>query len=272
MEYTKKMVLVPEDSLNRYQTTSDDSRKDMIGGNAISPTVQTPGDPVSRLDVEMHRILNSKSPKDQRERWKQFQEMLRKFLFYNNAVSEENDIEASPEEGSPILTTQNTSIPDAHSYSTDAIIKAFPKTFRNKGTSLINHIKTTDIFQRLSWDHQGMVTIDGEKVEGSSIIDLLNDAVRYRKSFTPLGRESFKRFLVTLNTPRDIAANKLYWNTSWKPNVPTKPAIRATAPKSVRRQLFEDEPDNLSEGRGYKRKTYTLPRASQRIRWQRLQD
>lgn len=283
MEYAKKMVLLPEDSLNRHHNTlaapDNTSINDLTGGSSLLPTAQTPGDAVSRLDNQLFHILSSKTPKDDSERWKQFQEILRRFLFYNNKTAEEEKDYSEPDFVDINGTTppsSKTLLPAANGYSIEVIMGAFPKTFRNKGGALINYIKATDVFKRLSWDSQGEATIDGRKIPGSSIIDLLNDAVRYRKAFTPLGREEFIRFLKSLNTPRDFVSNQLYWNTYIEKS-PLLPRARKTntPPRSARRLVYnssDEESQHLVNRGGYKRRIREIPRRLQRRKWEQLKD
>ena len=57
MEHAKKMILVPQMSVERLQNTF---ARDKI------KSVQTPGSVTSRLDAEMNDILNSSTCKDER--------------------------------------------------------------------------------------------------------------------------------------------------------------------------------------------------------------
>lgn len=59
------MVLVPQESLQVTQN--------------ILPSIQTPGDPVTRLDAEMNNVLMSNG-KDDREKWNRFQQLFSRFL------------------------------------------------------------------------------------------------------------------------------------------------------------------------------------------------
>ena len=62
------------------------------------------------------------------------------------------------------------------------VIQNVPNQFRNKAELLWNHIeKIPDI----SWDGKNQLVLGNETVEGSNVIDLVNDLVRQRKSRQP---------------------------------------------------------------------------------------
>ncbi|OXU16313.1 hypothetical protein TSAR_003367 [Trichomalopsis sarcophagae] len=64
MEHDRKMIVVPETMAERLQNTQHTTVQHQQHAIPTPPTtegsVQTPGDNLSRLDAEMHEILNSK--------------------------------------------------------------------------------------------------------------------------------------------------------------------------------------------------------------------
>jgi len=92
MERAKKMVLISTENLermqrqlqhqqqNQYPSTNDnepmENSRNSENTEIANNTVQTPGTPLSRLDAEMNRILNSPLPNDEAERWKLYKEVL----------------------------------------------------------------------------------------------------------------------------------------------------------------------------------------------------
>ena len=73
MEHAKKMILVPQTSVERLQNTF---ARDKI------KSVQTPGSVTSRLDAEMNDILNSSTCKDEREKWSLYRQVLQRYLHF----------------------------------------------------------------------------------------------------------------------------------------------------------------------------------------------
>ena len=62
------------------------------------------------------------------------------------------------------------------------IISTIPKNLKRKSELLLQFLESEQARNRITWDTRGEVTIDGEKVESSNIIDLVNDIVRPRKN------------------------------------------------------------------------------------------
>ena len=73
MEHAKKIILLPQESVERLQTT--------LGKDKIK-SVQTPGSVTSRLDAEMNEILNSPTYKDEREKWSLYRQVLQRYLHF----------------------------------------------------------------------------------------------------------------------------------------------------------------------------------------------
>jgi len=61
---------------------------------------------------------------------------------------------------------------------------------------------------RISWNDDGIVTIDSNVVKDSNIADLINDAMRERKTTKAAGRAQFARLLRVLNIPSVLLGNK----------------------------------------------------------------
>ena len=73
MEHAKKLILLPQASVERLQNTfAHDKIK----------YVQTAGSVTSRLDVEMNDILNSSTCRDEREKWSLYRQVLQRYLDY----------------------------------------------------------------------------------------------------------------------------------------------------------------------------------------------
>lgn len=123
MEHTRKMVLLPEETMVKLKNTGP-------ANNTIT-SAQTPGDPVSRIDDELLKILNSN--RNDSDKWIEYYQALRRFLFFHeNGDKRPTSITKKPyqekEEESP--------------YPADMIIKGVPKTYRQKAEGLIEHIFT----------------------------------------------------------------------------------------------------------------------------------
>ena len=86
------------------------------------------------------------------------------------------------------------------------IIDSVPKTLKQKARRLLDKIKGT-----VSWNDRGEMVYRNVPVPGSNIVDLVNDALRKRKSFQPVGWKMFARGLKDVNAPMDLIGNPERW-------------------------------------------------------------
>lgn len=194
MEHARKMILVPEDSVNRLQQNIQNNIKaDDVDPKSILRTVQTPGTKLTRLDTEMNDILHSNDT-DENIKWKKYQQVLQRYLFYLNSNSKQADTQLSKAE-------VTNGIDD------DIIAASVPTTWRRKAEMLLQFLKRPEVASRISWNTRGIVTIDGNVIGESNIIDLVNDVTRSRKSIKAAGREEFARFLYETGIPLEFMGN-----------------------------------------------------------------
>lgn len=207
MEYAKKMVLIPRESIERLQQLQ----------NIAEPlhSVQTPGDELSRLDNEMSKQLNAETLHDN-EKWKHYQQTLLRFLrLTENARSSQMNI---PTTSTPMVNESEDS-KHANHLPLDSIVDSVPGKFRTKALLLLSALKNIPN-DKLSWNEQGIVKINGEVLQGSNIIDLVNDSMRYRKNFASVGREQFATFLQESNIPKEYIGNKDFQSVIKKKDLP----------------------------------------------------
>lgn len=250
------MVLISTENLERMQqqqlqqqqhSTTAGTKENTAARNSEntesmdSSTVRTPGTPLSRLDAEMSRILNSAWPRNEDERWKLYREVLWRYLRFireaqggNNTTRTEdeneetraaNDDETTRDDIFRDLSRTSVMIPHSSSIVTgnndtsrvdnrilrsiERILETVPKTYRAHARLLLRHLRDKAIPARISWDDHGTVTIDGNVVKDSNIADLINDATRERKTAKATGRVQFARLLRALNTPTALVRNKV---------------------------------------------------------------
>ena len=86
------------------------------------------------------------------------------------------------------------------------IIDRVPKSLKQKARRLLDNIKGT-----VSWNDRGETVYRNVPVPGSYIVDLVNDALRKRKSFQPVGWKTFARGLKDVNAPMDLVGNPDRW-------------------------------------------------------------
>lgn len=185
MDHAKKMVLIPQDALeNLKRDTQPKQRNHFLD-----------------LDREMDEILQSKL--EPSEKWKRYEQILQRYLFFTKDLRK--DISLTISNQSPITDTSEEKVDDTTDDSLMATIaKSVPPARRNKANLFTNHLRNS---RRLRWDANGKIFIDGQELPGSSLIDLVNDAVRTRKNFNPTGSDQLIDIFREVNMPREYIAN-----------------------------------------------------------------
>lgn len=216
MEHAKKMILVTEEEHDQRGggCVTSSALRDSGGPGASatgtretpSDTVQTPGDPISRLDVELSNILRSNKFTDDREKWKRYLQVLQRYMYRMDAsrrdVVEPAATRLDNADESPLR------LGDAH------ILNSVPAMFKRKARSLVEYLQNSEALARnITWDKQGAVSIGGVPVHGGNIIDLVNDAVRSRKTFRATGRSQFIDALRAASVPREFIGNDELWKS-----------------------------------------------------------
>ena len=206
MERARRMVIVPEDAIERAQSTPAESTKIIVPSEVSGEnSMQTPGDNLSRLDAEMFDILHSKKGvKDVHEKCLNYLQVLRRYLFFRES---ERSSSSSSDALREIDEIDETLAP----LTEEAIIDSVPKAYQRKVRLLLRHWKTVAP-ERLKWSNAGTVSIDGRTVERSNIIELLNDVVRRKRGKNdeeeaPVGRMEFSKFVKTSDTPTNLIGN-----------------------------------------------------------------
>jgi hypothetical protein len=63
-------------------------------------------------------------------------------------------------------------------------VESVPKTMKAKAQLLLKKMKSS---LDISWNEKGELKYKGETVQGSNVVDLVNDVLRKRKYFNPQG-------------------------------------------------------------------------------------
>lgn len=194
MEHAHKLILLPRDSVDKLQ----ESQKQEI------KSVQTPGNEMTRLDAEMSEILNMTTIDDS-EKWKRYQQVLQRFL----RMVENSHVNQILQSVQPDKSSQN-------GITDDAIVNTVPIRYRSKAQLLLNSLHNAPN-KVISWDNKGVVTVNGSPIPRSNIIDLINEAMRARKTVNPVGRDQFARLLEEINAPRECIGNSGLWSHTASP-------------------------------------------------------
>lgn len=212
MEHSKKFILVSRENLEKLEEGI---------GQRKRHTVQTPGTETSRIDGEMRDILDLKTVDDS-EKWKMFQQALLRFLNAKRSDHVQSAEVVESQQPENLLEEAGTS-----GISEDGVLVTVPGKYKTKARLLFKTLKNLPR-STFSWDDKGLVTINGQVVERSNIVDLINEAMRSRKTSNPPGRHQFAVLLRSLNIPREYVGNKDLWSLASPPskkNTLTVPAL-----------------------------------------------
>lgn len=195
MKHAKRMVLVPEDVLVRYE------KKQKLETSPFTAHM-------IQQDTEMSDILDRQDlPDDQKQ--KAYYANLERYLnLGQQKYSQIPTVQLASKKDDENIK-ENVEMPEAIHLSDSVILDNIPKTMRNRATAILNRLKTRpDV---ILWDKTGQVNVDGVKISHSNISDLFGDAVRARKSFNPIGSKEFFRGLSKMNMPKDLVRNEGRW-------------------------------------------------------------
>lgn len=248
--------------------------------NNNNNSVRTPGTALSRLDAEMWRILNLATPVDEDKRWKLYKEVLQRYLHFvqeakkrlredtqgngediNDEQNEDTNLDVDDNEfmetstlissgrGDGSASSSSSSFGKKRAQSAEMIKKildSVPKSYRDKARALLKYL--IDIpSSKISWDRRGLVTIDGSVITGSNISELINDAIRERKTVKATGRIQFARLLRDIGTPSNLIGNRDLLHTYARsqrikivvPRGSSTPRTSTERSKSYRRKVDE---------------------------------
>lgn len=218
------MVLVPAETVERLRH---------------SPVSK---DPMEELHSELNNILSSHNMSDS-EKWKRYQQVLerclrhaeqrRKPFSFSLDTSQQSEAPEGVEENNFThklnqlvahrVRTASFQEPESHqgveSSSDEAgggpstgasILETVPKTYKSKASVLLQRLLES---KEIKWDKEGRVMIKNNLIQGSNISDLINDALRKRKSARkPDGFAEFYKFLSRINVPNELIGNDDRWN------------------------------------------------------------
>ncbi|KAJ8672429.1 hypothetical protein QAD02_003688 [Eretmocerus hayati] len=199
------MVLVPEAMVQNIQPLKN-SQVQQESATESPKSVQTPGSVSSRLDKDMYDILHA-DVKDKRQEWKLFSQALQRFLFFNDDNHESSNGQTECAEGTDDDALDNGGDGVALvRYSDENIINSVLNTYRWKCEQLLKCFHDCGQ-EHISWDDSGTVRINDTAIPGSNIVDLVNSAVRWRKSYSAIGKQEFANFLQKSTIPREFIGN-----------------------------------------------------------------
>mgnify|MGYP002808578430 FL=1 len=170
----KKMALIPLDMLHR------------INKPDLSQLKNPTQDQLVKTVGEMSNVLHDNSLPDDIKS-SRFNEKIRDFTIYADKIT-------TP------ATTPITKHPAHQTFH------SLPKTFQQPANILLSELQKHP--ERVQWDNNEL-TIDGKRMVGSNLVDLVGDVLRNRKTVSaPMYSDDFLQLLADMNVPEELIRNK----------------------------------------------------------------
>ena len=104
----------------------------------------------------------------------------------------------------------------------ETLISRFPKSMQNRVRSVLEYLRP-----QVTWNDKGEVSIRGQDIPGSNIVDLLKVNLKDYKDFNPVGKDAFRKVLCELNVPMSLLARSARQQSGRgylppPPGIPTK--------------------------------------------------
>ena len=204
MQHAKKMALVPQELLDTVQLQQN---------QMINPVTKM----LSSLDKEMQQVLDRTDIPDD-EKAKLYQQTLQQYRAYSDKKKEPVKISIVPTTPSTpsavgidqVDKGQDPPLKDEIVMDgvEQDVLESVPKSLQKKARLLLQKIKQHGA---VAWNEKGELTYDGNPLPGTHMVDLVNDVLRRRKTFTPTGWPQFSQVLSAMNVPQDLVGNKERW-------------------------------------------------------------
>lgn len=210
----------------------------------VPPQVQN----MANLDYQMQTTLdNSQLPSDQKAA--QYDNLARRYRvlydqLYNRPVYT-GPFTPSPPSPTAVLpaTPQINGDPtpvniDPEIYK-EKIVASLPSNLRNKGLLLLNHILGNSNFFKFTPKGE-LIDKNGSPIQGSSLIDLVHEAVRNRKSRGLDGTPEFVSMLSDTNVPKEALGTPKRLQELTTMKKPPSPLYHST-PKAHTSTVVDEE-------------------------------
>ena len=111
------------------------------------------------------------------------------------------------------------------------ILEKAPKTMKAKVQLLLKKMKSSP---DISWNEKEKLKYKGETVQGSNVVDLVNDVLSKRKYFNPQGWETFGEALREANVPQDLIGHEDRWRYITQSKRTPRSRKRQQSPSPIR--------------------------------------
>jgi len=167
MEHAKKMALVEPRLLDVLQ---NQQKQHLLQNQHLPATTKS----MAVLDEDMKKIWDRQDLSTE-EKVTQYNQALQRYLSYKEQHERPYPV--------PVQSMPSADTPVSSSLEEDTL-ESIPKTMKNKAKLLLRKVKS---HPDLKWSPKGEMIYKGQLHSGSHLSDLVNDLLRHRKGFEPLG-------------------------------------------------------------------------------------
>jgi hypothetical protein len=111
------------------------------------------------------------------------------------------------------------------------ILESVAKTMKAKVQLLLKKMKSSP---DISWNEKGELKYKGESVQGSNVVDVVNDVLSKRQYFNPHGWESLGEALREANIPQDLIGHEDRWRYITQTKGTPRSRTRQQSPSPIR--------------------------------------
>ena len=181
MEYTKKMVMVPQDTYTSLLSKHQD---------IVQPLVNK----IINADDQLESLLNDPTiPAD--VKIQKYEQLFHRRQQMKKEQEKPMEIQLNEKTASAAIVPQN-------------IIDTLPHNARTFAKVLLEHISRHR--NKINWDEKGQLVVRGQPLQGSHIIDLIHDFSKPSRAQKPgaTGFEEFSILLKDTHAPLSAFGNK----------------------------------------------------------------
>lgn len=205
MQHVNKMILVPEGMFNSLK----EKHKTKDIKSTVSSTIQN-------LDKEMGELL-SRTDIPQDTKAKMYTQTLKRYLVFREKQKKSREAPVpvtfmTGTEKNDVLVKEENDLMNNDSRKNITEDPILQYILENVSSS--KKANTERILQYLisddsviDWNTRGEVNVEGKRIPGSHLSDLVTDLIQTRKGFDPIGWKFFAQALTKMNVPKGLVSN-----------------------------------------------------------------
>ncbi|MCP4473328.1 MAG: hypothetical protein GY821_01895 [Gammaproteobacteria bacterium] len=148
---------------------------------------------MGQLDQEMNEILQSNAPSDV------------KLKLYNHILRQHGEVGEQMKKPQKVaFVTEKRQPKPKTELPKQRLLSGLPPTKVEFAKKLIDHLESGNV----EFNTNNELVLNGDRVEGSNVVDLFDYTTRDRQKTPPIGWNQFKKKLADTNVPRGAIGNR----------------------------------------------------------------